>query len=217
MPGPLVSGSLEHVSEAKSFHGRLATRCAPNTMRARIGLFLLLLLLAPATAHARIGGPDPELIAFLKPSPLYSVIVLPTLVAAVVLLPFLHRRVKGGDTSSAWLVADVCLGVAEGLVLFLLYPRIYAMWFATCDDLPMISSDLPVLFRPPLWTMCKPVGGVLLVLVWLLLQPVSMQVTAQCLMKQDQVKVRTWPLYLFYVCFSLWFVAALFRPLMVLY
>jgi len=185
-------------------------------MRSRTGFLVLLLLLAPATAYAPIGGgDDPELTAFLTPSPLYSVTVIPCYVATVVLLLFLHRRASatGVSTSTVRLVAATSFQIVLGLVLFLLYPRICAAFCAMFREMSIGSRGFPAWTRPPLWTMLKPGGGVLLVLVWFLLQPIPLQVTAQWLTEQSQIKLRAWPLVVFFYSFSLWLMAALFMPL----
>jgi len=186
-------------------------------MKSKIGVALAFLLLTPATAYARLGGGDydPRFMGFLTPSPLYSVIVIPCYVGMVVLLLFLQRRASatGVSTSTVRLVVATSFQIVLGLVLFLLYPRICAALCAMFREMATGSRGFPAWTRPPLWTMLKPGGGVLLVLVWFLVQPIPLQVTAQWLTKQSQIKLRAWPLVAFFYSFTLWLMAALFRPL----
>lgn len=174
------------------------------------------LLLMPLTAFARLGEGDPEFRAFLKPSAMHPVIILPCFVIALLLVLVAQDRVLR-DTSPLRRLLVASSTALSGIMLFVAYPALSRwLWGAFLHDFPFLKNDIPRYLLPPLLGVGKPIGAAFLLILWFALQPVSLQFVCRCLLRQSNPKARIWPSLVLFISFSILFLLGLFRPLFIL-
>ena len=194
--------------------------------RPRLPVLIALAICFPVAVLARsLGGSNsghvpwrpPGLMDFPEPSPFYSRVILPAFFVAFIALSVLiwHAAAERDRPTFRTIWGSVLAALLSGLFLFACLPRLYSEGFLVMfRDMALPGVSAP--FWLPLAATSRVGWGLLLLLCWFAVKPATIQFVGRLLRRKARRKLAACFSVLLVMCFTLWFVVALFCPLMYL-
>lgn len=187
-----------------------------NVFFTGLSFFYLLFLFLPVPVFARFMDVDPQEINLLSPSPFYSYVILSIVLVAIIILIIIYSKLGFIQKKDSFIkkITIILTPLFSGIIIFGIFPLFYRMFFNTCLENGITEKDIPKYIYPPLMGVSKITWGVLLVIIWFVLQPIVIQYAFQFLGWGNNRKLPIWPLYLFIVGISFWLIIAMLLPML---